>query len=47
MRTLKTMSLHINMKEEDQRLVLWVVAVNGKKKMGLSFWIIWNPNLGH
>lgn len=43
----KTMSSRIPTREEGPQRVLLVVAVNDKKKMGLSFWIIWSPNLGH
>lgn len=44
---LKTTSCPITTKEEDRQLDLWAVAANDKKKMGLNFWIIWDPNLGH
>lgn len=43
----KTTSSRIPTREGGPQLVLLVVVVNDKKKMGWSFWIIWSPNLGH
>lgn len=45
--SLKTMSSLTTMKEEARLLALWVAVVTNRKKMGLSFWTIWNLNLGH